>query len=82
MAAEQGDYFAQDILAGLYLEDRGVAQDYLQAHMWFNLAAARIPAAQSVYRSLIVEKRDGLAAKMPPGQIAEAQRLARDWKPK
>jgi uncharacterized protein len=28
------------------------------------------------------ELRDGLAEHMTPAQIAEAQRLAREWKPK
>ena len=30
----------------------------------------------------MVECRDGVAAKMIPDQIAEAQRIAREWKPK
>jgi hypothetical protein len=29
-----------------------------------------------------VNSRDALAAKMTPAQIVEAQRLAREWKPK
>jgi hypothetical protein len=44
------------------------------AHMWFNLAASQ--------ESKIGRKnRDRLAKKMTPAQIAEAQKLARDWKP-
>jgi len=52
-----------------------VQQNYVQAHMWFNLAAAqgdKVAASNLVW----------VAAKMTPTQIAEAQELARDWKPK
>jgi hypothetical protein len=41
--------------------------------MWLNLAAAKgYPCA---------DKCDYLAEHMTPDQIAEAQRLAREWKP-
>jgi hypothetical protein len=51
-----------------------VTQDYVQAHMWFNLAAAGgEPTAHN--------ERDRVAAKMTRSQIAEAVRLARTWKP-
>jgi hypothetical protein len=43
--------------------------------MWFDLAAARGD-------SYAKKSRDKLAEKMTPAQIAEAQRLAREWKPK
>jgi TPR repeat protein len=52
----------------------GVPQDYAQAHMWFNLAGASGDADA-------IKKRDTIARKMTPDQIAEAQRLAREWKP-
>jgi len=49
--------------------------DYVQAHMWYSLAAARgnEPAAEDC---------DLLAEKMTPDQIAESQRLAGEWEPK
>ena len=53
-------------------------QDYTQAHMWFNLAAANLPKEA---RDIAVRNRDRVAAKMTPAQIAEAQKLAREWKP-
>jgi len=59
-----------------------VPQDYVQAHKWFNLAAARFPGSEPKRREAAVENRDRIAAKMTPTQIAEAQRLAREWKPK
>ncbi len=74
-AAEQGHAKAQYNLARMYNKGWGVPQDYIQAHMWFNLAGAQgfKPAAKS---------RDYVAKLMTPAQIAEAQRLAREWKPK
>ncbi len=79
-AAEQGNAEAQNILGVMYGEGRGVPQDYVQAHMWLNLAASRLlPGA---LRAETVENRDIVSAKMTPAQIAEAQRLAREWKPK
>jgi uncharacterized protein len=47
----------------------------VQAHMWLNLAASRSGDAT------MVKSRDLVAAKMTPDQVAEAQRLAREWKP-
>ena len=74
-AAEQGNTNAQYNLGIMYDNGRGVAQDYVQAHMWFNLAAAKGGAFH-------MAMRDRLAEKMTPAQIAEPQRLAREWKPK
>ena len=71
-AAEQGDAGAQNNLAFMYGTGRGVAQDYVQAHMWFNLAAA-----QGVAKA--AQNRDRVAKKMTPFQFEEAQRLAREW---
>ena len=79
-AAMQGYAFAQGDLGFMYEKGRGVPQDYVQAHMWYNLAASRLPPGTK--RDLAVKNRDILAAKMTPAQIAEAQRLAREWKPK
>jgi TPR repeat protein len=74
-AAEQGHAYAQWTLGLVYHEGQSVPQDYVQAHMWFSLAAA-----QGV--SVAEKFRDSLAEKMTPVQLAEAQRLAREWKPK
>ena len=59
---------------------RGVTQDYVLAHMWYNLAAARLPPGED--GDMAVRNRDLIAKRMTPEQIAEAQRLAREWKPK
>jgi hypothetical protein len=49
--------------------------------MWFNLAASRFPASEEEQRDNAVRTHDLLAGEMTPVQIAEAQRLAREWKP-
>jgi TPR repeat protein len=74
-AAEQGDSLAQLSLGGMYFYGDGVPQDYVLAHMWFNLGAAG-------GEKKAAELRDMLAKQMTPAQIAEAQKLAREWKPK
>ena len=74
-AADQGFAKAQNNLGIMYDRGQGVLQDYVQAHMWFNLAAA-----QGNERAL--ENRDIVAKKMTSTQVAEAQKLAREWKPK
>ncbi len=78
--AEQGDADAQFILGGMYAAGQGVPQDYVQAHMWSNLAISRYLPGR--HRDFAVKFRDTVAAKMTPAQIAEAQGLAREWKPK
>ena len=79
-AADQGDAFAQENLGSMYANSHGVRQDYVQAHMWFSLSASRAPYA--ALRDLAVEGRDEVALKMKPAERAEAQRMAREWKPK
>ena len=77
-AAEQGDATAQVNLGVLYNNGQGVPQNYVQAHMWYNLAAAQGADISVQART----NRDGVVARMTPAQIAEAQRLAIEWKPK
>ena len=67
-------------LGNRYVSGEGVPQDYVQAHKWYNLAAARYTEVEK--RGNAVKNRDTVAAKMTPEQIAEAQRLASEWKPK
>jgi uncharacterized protein len=79
-AAEQGDAEAQYNLGLMYAKGRGVPQDYVTAHMWLNLAAAKGVKEKGVKEA--VKYRNTVAALMTPAQIAEAQKLAREWKPK
>ena len=80
MAAERGHIYAQFNLGVMCSEGTGVPADYVLAHMWFNIVAAQtIPGDSRHY--FATEKRDYMADRMTPEQIAEAQRLAREWKP-
>ena len=74
-AAAQGDAGAQTNLGWLYEIGQGVPQDYVQAHKWYNLAAAN-------GHKKAAELREYVAEKMTSAQIAEAQKLAREWRPK
>ena len=75
-AAEQGDAFAQFNLGVAYANGQGVPQTYVEAHKWRNLAASRASAEK---QKQYAEARDEVAALMTPAQLAEAQKLAREW---
>ncbi len=79
-AAEHGYANAQFFLGLMYREGQVVPQDYAQAHRWYNLAASRFPPGEE--RDKAVKNRDHVAKRMTPAQIAEAQKLAREWRPK
>ena len=79
-AAEQQHATAQYNLASLYFFGQGVPQDYVLAYMWLNLASSNI--FQSELREDARMKMDLVASKMTPAQIAKAQKLAREWKPR
>ena len=57
--AEQGDASAQYILGRMFENGDGVPQDHVLAHMWFNLAASRMPAMETGNRNAAKEARDG-----------------------
>ena len=78
LAADQGHADAQYIVGFMYANGEGVPQDYVAAHMWFNLVAAQSSGED---RDRWVKNRDLVAAKMTAEQVAEAQRLAREWTP-
>jgi len=46
--------------------------DFIEAHKWFNIAAAGGDRAAA-------ERRDELAREMTRGEVAAALRAARDW---
>ena len=77
-AADGGDRRSMLSLGRLYVRGLGAPQDFVLAHMWFNLAASRGEAAA-------LKERDALAARMTPAAVAEAQKRAqkraRDWRP-
>ena len=83
-AADQGYMYAQAELGLIYENGWGVPQDYVRAHMWFNLAASHA-ASDNFYfeanRDRVIKLRDDVASKLTPAQIAGAQPMAREWKP-
>ncbi len=74
-AAEQGNAGAQFNLGAFYANGQCVPQDYVLAHMWLSLAGAQGQISAT-------KNRDLAAKRMTPAQIAEAQKLAREWKPR
>jgi len=58
----------------MYAYGRGVAQDYVRAHMWYDLSAAK-------GNPMAIRNRNAIARRMTPAQIAKAQKLARQWRP-
>ncbi len=72
-AAERGNQLAQFTLGYMYEKGQGVAQDEVQALMWYNLAAVHGEAKAKA-------ARDRVTVWMTPAQIAEGQRLAREFK--
>ena len=75
-AADQGYADAQYNLGSMYSRGAGLPQDYVEAHKWRNLAASRVTGDE---QKRYAEPRDALAKLITPAQLAEAQRLAREW---
>jgi len=71
-AAEQGDMGAMSDLAFMYAESEGMFGNFTMVHKWLNIAAAH--GAESS-----AQQRDRLSPGMTPVQLAEAQKLAREW---
>ena len=75
-AAEQGNANAQMVLGARYLKGDGVVKDYVEACKWLNLSAAQ--GNENAKRLL----NDAENLFMTRDQIAEAQQLAREFKPR
>jgi len=74
LAADQGYAWGRYDLGIMYAYGQGLPKDDVLAYMWENLAAAQGFSAAGYVR-------DYIAQHMTPEQIAEAQKLAREWKP-
>jgi uncharacterized protein len=74
-AADKGNAAAQENLASCYVNGSGVIKDYVQAYQWANLALAQGNMLAKQY----MPNLEGL---MTPQEIADGQRLARDFKPR
>jgi TPR repeat protein len=74
-AADQGLGVAQYNLGAMYAKGEAVTQDVVTAHLLYGLAATSgIKAAGAA--------KNQLAKTMTPEQIAQAEKMAKDWKPK
>lgn len=78
-AAEQGFAMAQYHLGTMYANGLGVATDPVQAHMWFDLAASRLPPGEN--HDIAIARRDTTARSMTPEQIEKAKKLKEEWEP-
>ncbi|MGD0532225.1 MAG: hypothetical protein ABSA62_08105 [Methyloceanibacter sp.] len=72
LASQTGAPDALFELGMLYATGLNVAEDLVVAHKWFNLAAMRGNGSALAYRM-------ELAREMSAAQIAQAQKLAREW---
>ena len=76
-AATQGFAQAQNTLGLCYTKGTGVPKDYVQAYKWFNLATAKGDQRADDARVNLASAERYLK----PEQVAEAQRLASEFKP-
>ena len=74
LAADQGFAVAQYYLGIAYANGQGVPQDFVQAYKLFELSAAH------GYKDA-TQGRETVSGRMTEAQVAEAQQLAREWKP-
>jgi TPR repeat protein len=97
MAAEQGEVVAQNDLGFCYSQGKGVTKDYVEAHKWFNIASAQgnyvtqkmissgeiAPVAgMTIMTEDPKDSMSRIEQFMTRNQIAEAQRLAREFVPR
>ena len=71
-AAEQGWVFASSALAVIYERGEGVPQDFLQAYMWWAIAAA-------LGHAYAEQNQAEIALKMTVRQVSKAQSSANEW---
>ena len=75
----------------MYADGEGVIQDFVRAHMWFNIAASsghenitenvsvrRMGGVFIGFNKNAVTNRDIVAKRMTPADISAAQKLARE----
>ena len=78
LAADQGDAEALQNLGGMHADGgAGLDQDAVTADMWYTLAFDRKP--ELIDNEQVSGLRESLKERMSSEQIAEAQRLAREW---
>jgi TPR repeat protein len=81
-ASEQGETVAQWRLGSAYLTGEGIGRNPVQACKWFILAAKGNPESRDMSTFGIACREGDPKMDMSPEQFAEAQKLAREWRPK
>ncbi len=71
-AAEQGLAEAQNNIGFMYQNGKGVQRDYKEAYAWFDISVAQGYEKAS-------EGRGGVAKKLPPKALLEAQELSKKY---
>jgi TPR repeat protein len=71
-AAEQGDYKAQFFMGFMYDMGKGTLKDSILAYAWYNVSASQ--GLEPAFKN-----RDSLEEAMTPNQIAEAQKLSKEF---
>jgi TonB family protein len=76
--AEHGNIQAQCWLGAMYGQGKGIERDNVQAHKWLSLCIA---SGKGKKQEMAAKLRDEIAKQMGSEQIAEAQKMAREWEP-
>jgi hypothetical protein len=76
MAADQGDAEARINLATMYALGEGVTRDFVQSFVWSRLGA--LGTSYPDMRALAERSTAMVAARMNPGEVAEAERRVRE----
>ena len=76
-AAEQGLVQAQFNMGLMYDKGQGVSRDIVQAYKWFSLTFTRLPSGS--HRDQVNTYLNTLRKKMPPADLARAEKLVREW---
>ena len=79
-AADRGHAHAMSNLGILHATGRGVERDMIRAVAWFTLAASR--TSDPGLRATFAANRERAASTLTRSQVAQAERLAGEWKPK
>lgn len=79
-AAELGNHYAQQMLAYHYRDGLGVAQNKVAAYKWIDLAIPKLKPSPA--RDTWIKMREQLGGTMTAEEVAQAERLARDWRPR
>jgi uncharacterized protein len=77
-AADHGDTAAQSHFAGLYERGDGVDQDFKESYFWYAVAL-RDPKDPTAKQDAEGLRR--VAAKLGAADVADAAKIAKDWKP-